>query len=337
MRVLATLTASLAVTMVWTASAEAVNVTIDGFVFGCDTPEGTEVEPALGEVGGVFVVDLPARRTACLETIDRKIDSCRANTGFESDTDNEKYAACLPVFAWQAKACVAHFELQRSKCGARDSGPDEAASETSYTVDPLDRVMEVARPANVRAGPGTDHAILFTLDAGAGLHVTGAVRGRDWLRVDIRDDGAAAFVYAPLLKESSAAAPIVPFGPEWSIAENQPCRVWNFGDRKNGPFTWSGVCTNGMASGQGRFTIRGGRYVYEGIMQAGRAQGYGTFTWLDGERYEGEWQDGKPHGHGTYTLYDGEVYEGQWRHGCFGERDGKWASIATSSAACGFE
>ena len=217
---------------------------------------------------------------------------------------------------------------------------DRSAPADSYAVDPLDRVMQVAQGVNVRAGPGTHHPVLVTLNAGTDVRVTGAVQGRDWLRVDLRRGGGAAYIYAPLLEDASYPVPAArsePPAAEWSVASNQPCEVWNFGDRANEPFTWSGACEDGRASGEGRFTIRGGAYVYEGAMRGGRAHGYGTFAWTDGERYEGTWRDGKPHGQGSYTLFDGKVYQGEWREGCFGERDGRWASIATSAEACGFD
>ena len=212
---------------------------------------------------------------------------------------------------------------------------DSTAPADHYTVVPLNRVMQAVQGANARTGPGPQHPVLVALNAGVNVRVTGEVQGRDWLQVDLWQNGGAAFIYAPLLRDASE--PPERAGDEWSVAENQSCKVWNFGNKRNEPFTWSGVCEDGKAAGEGRFTIRGGRYVYEGAMLAGKAHGYGAFTWADGERYEGEWHDGRPHGHGAYTLFDGKVYQGEWRDGCFGERSGRWASIATSAAACGFD
>ena len=52
-----------------------------------------------------------------------------------------------------------------------------AAEADAYTVDPFNRVMEVAEGANVRAGPGPDYAVRVTLNEGVKVRVTGAVRG----------------------------------------------------------------------------------------------------------------------------------------------------------------
>ena len=206
------------------------------------------------------------------------------------------------------------------------------------------------------------------------------------------------------------AAPLESFGPNWSIVENQPCQVWNDGKpEEHEPFTWSGACADGKASGEGRLTYSSskGEVVYQGPMHGGKRHGHGiviraadgaryeggwrdgswdgygtvtypsgnryegefrdgkrhgrgtfawadgrryegefresklhghgTYTWADGNRYEGEWRDGKPHGYGIRTDTDGDRFEGEWNDGCFGKRDGRWAAIFTSAAACGFE
>ena len=346
MRYFAALAVAIAATMVCGGDMASAEARIEGYEFSCDAPDGTRLKPRLGDVEGVLYAGLPAEGDHCLRTIARKIDLCRENIDFEAGEKSQSHAACLPIFERQAEECIAHFERESVRCTMGRRGPDHAAATTRkevvpperpYAVTPLDRPMDIAERANVRAGPGTAYAVLATLDAGDRVHVTGSVRGRDWLRIDLREDGSPAFVYAPLLKRPKAAAGVESSGSGWSVTGNQPCRVWNFGDGENEPFTWSGVCVDGKASGQGRFTIRGGRYVYEGVMQAGKMQGYGTFVWADGERYEGEWRDGRPHGHGAYTLFDGDVYRGRWRDGCFGHRDGRWASIATSATACNFE
>ena len=257
-----------------------------------------------------------------------------------------------------------------------------AAEADAYTVDPFNRVMEVAEGANVRAGPGPDYAVRVTLNEGVKVRVTGTVRDRDWLRVDLRGDGGAAFVYAPLLKETATVhaplpketatvhaplpketATVKPFGPGWSITRNQPCQVWNQGrGDEYGPFTWSGACVDGRASGEGRLVWRSrfGRYVYEGGMEAGKLHGKGKLVQSDGGRYEGQWRDGKRHGRGTYkwiighryqgdwrddrphgfgiaTYADGEVHKGLWLHGCYGKREGQWAALIASVDDCGFD
>ena len=51
------------------------------------------------------------------------------------------------------------------------------------------------------------------------------------------------------------AVPLEAFGSNWSIVENQPCQVSNYGNRELEPFTWSGACIDGKASGQGTFDL----------------------------------------------------------------------------------
>ncbi len=385
-RVLAAAAAALAAMTLW-SGAEAAETHIRGFPFGCETPDGQILKPKFGDIDGVSYADLPAQRQQCLGTIDRKIALCRANVDFASDAGNERFSDCLPTFERQAKACVVHFTLERGKCGTDDPGPDDRAGALDewptqegppadrYRVKPVDRMARATEAANVRTGPSPDYDIAGTVMRGDEVRVTGEVRGRDWVRVEFR--GGSAFIYGPLLRtvktegegttqarEEETAAVATPSrkpsGPDWSIAENQPCQVWNYGNREYEPFTWSGDCVDGKASGAGRLVFRGGEGVYDGTMQAGRMHGSGvldwsngfhyegelrdgkqhgrgTFTDSSGERYDGNWRDGRPHGQGTYVQSDGTTYEGAWRDGCFGERDGRWASIGREAAACGFE
>ena len=389
--------ATLAAMMVW-SGADAAEATIRDFPFGCETPDGQVVKPRLGDIDGVTYTDLPAQRQQCLGTIDRKIALCRENTEFESAARNTQLAACLPTFEKQARACVLHFTLERGKCGTDDPDPnDDAASAREeqttqeltpggrFRVKPVDRWMAAREAANARTGPGPEFDIAGTVTEGDRLRVTGEVRGRSWLRVEFR--GRTAFIYAPLLQAVTAVTPETPestastaattsttatatatattaapepSGSDWSITENQPCEVWNYGNRDYEPFTWSGSCEDGKASGDGRLVFRGGEGVYEGSMQAGKMDGrgvldwangfryegelrdgkqhgYGTFTQAGGDHYEGGWHNGRPHGHGTYTQVDGSTFDGAWRDGCFGERGGRWATIGASTSDCGFE
>ena len=118
---------------------------------------------------------------------------------------------------------------------------------------------------------------------------------------------------------------------------------WRDGKRNGqGTYTWpsgnryEGEWRDGKFHGQGTFTGANGDR-YEGSMRADKRHGQGIFTWANGDRYEGEYRDGKPHGQGTFTKNDGERYEGEWQNGCFGTRDGEWATITTTKEACGFE
>ena len=194
---------------------------IRSFRFACEMPDGRVLKPKFGDIAGASYADLPAQRQQCLETIDHKIALCRENTDLKFESENGEFAACLPIFEQQARACVSHFEFERGKCGIGASLSDVATreneaigeqverraqkvvSESSFMVEPLDRIMEVSEDANVRAGPGIDHAVLATLEAGAGVHVTGAVRGREWFRVQPLETGGAAFVHMSLVKDAA--------------------------------------------------------------------------------------------------------------------------------------
>ena len=396
MKVLAAVAAGLAALMLW-SQAEAAEAEIRSFSFGCETPDGRVVKPLHGDIEGDTYTDLPAQRAQCLGTIDRKIALCWENVRFATEAETQLFADCLPEFRDQARACVGHFSFERSKCGTEDPAllddvaseeEDELLLETTpggeHRVKPVDRLMAAREAANVRTGPSPDFDIVGTVMRGDELRVTGEVRGRDWLRVEYPRSGDVAFIYGPLLKlvaqqpratetvstapEAEASTPaaveapasLQPSGPSWSIAENQPCEVWNYGNTDYEPLTWTGPCMNGKASGSGRLVFRSGEGVYDGAMQGGKMHGRGVLDWANGFRYEGElrdgkqhgngtltqasgaryvggWRNGRPHGEGTYTQADGTIFEGAWRDGCFGARTGQWASIGTTAAACGFE
>ena len=380
--------AGLAALTLWSA-AEAAEAEIRSFSFACETPDGRIVKPLHGDIEGDTYTDLPAQRAQCLGTIDRKIALCWENTRFASEAENQEFADCLPKFRDQARACVGHYSFERSKCATEDPLPiegaageqdDEVTLETTlegrHRVKPVDRLMSAREAANVRTGPSPDYDIVGTVMRGDELHVTGEIRGRDWLRVAYPRSGDEAFIYGPLLKlvvqqprstrsepttpESETPAAPPPSGPNWSIAENQTCEVWNYGNTDYEPLTWSGACTDGKASGSGRLVFRGGEGVYDGAMRDGKMHGSGVLDWTNGFRYEGElrdgkqhgqgtltqasgaryvggWRNGRPHGAGTYTQADGTTFEGAWRDGCFGDRASRWASIGTTAAVCGFE
>ena len=112
--------------MAWT-QATAEDVQILGFRFACTTPDGEVRKPKFGDVGGIYLTNLPQERKSCLEAIDRKIYSCTANTTFISNVLNRKYASCLPVFEKQAYECAAHFDRQRPKCDAGSEGVNQEA------------------------------------------------------------------------------------------------------------------------------------------------------------------------------------------------------------------
>ena len=123
-----------------------------------------------------------------------------------------------------------------------------------------------------------------------------------------------------------ASVPLQPVEADWSVAENQPCQVYNDKPKLAFPVTWSGACVDGRVSGEGRLVRRfiDGEFIYVGSMLGGKRHGFGTRTWAGGDRYEGEWREGRRHGSGTYTWASGGRYEGGWR-------DGTWHGFRTYS------
>ena len=138
---------------------------------------------------------------------------------------------------------------------------------------------------------------------------------------------ATGYLDAETVRTLLAAAPPpkietrLPSGPNWIKAQNQPCMVWDPAPGDGNTATWSGRCTDGMASGRGKLVWRGsrGELTYEGDYVDGRMHGHGSFLWPNGDRYEGAWRDGHRNGHGAYTWADGGRYEGNYadskRHG----------------------
>ena len=300
MRTLVALAGVLAMMMGW-SDAEAAEARITSFVFGCDTPHGRKLKPKFGDIDEAFYTDLPAQRQQCLDAVQRKISLCRDNTLFESNTKNEKYAGCLPVFEEQAEVCVKHFERERGKCGAGAPAPAEVATLDASERQRVQAALSAERfdpgPPGGKFGPRTRQAIAAWQQAN-GYAPTGT----------LTEDQAEALL--------ADAAPLEPFGPNWSIVENQPCQVWNYGKPEEfGPFTWSGACIDGKASGEGRLTFSSGEFQYQGGMRNGKTHGEGTVTHVNGFRHEGGWRDGKEHGHGKVVYSDGGRYEGEWRDG----------------------
>ena len=145
---------------------------------------------------------------------------------------------------------------------------------------------------------------------------------------------------AAKLLMAAGEAVLEPFGPDWIVAENQPCQLWDAsGVSGDEVVTWSGACVDGKASGQGRAVWRTPRgvYVSQGSFLEGKEYGHGTYVWPDGDRYEGAWREGQPHGWGVFKTVSGDNYEGNWTNGCFSKSGVGRAWIATTKEACGFD
>ncbi len=404
MRVMLIVGALTFATVAGSTAAEADEAWIDSFAFACTTPEGETLKPKFGDIDGIFYPDLPAQREQCLETIQRKIVHCRDNVDFGSNTKNETYAPCLPIFAEQAEACVGHFTFERSKCDAGGYGTeaagqaeDEAAPEESHSVATLDETMEVTTRANVRSGPGTGYDVLGTLDAGVGVRVTGVVEGGKWMRVDLREDGGPAFIHTSLLKEvapeavdqaevvdtpesqdaTAALSPkctgsVLPVYGCWFEFDDPPgCYAFTPYYTPEETGTWSGVCQDGLAVGQGTWEETTGYYsngqatgtlvrgkmhgpwvwrsdsvVQEGPYVDGKMHGCWVIRWLYGDKSveEGPFVDDKRHGRWVFRFPDGfnGIFRDDNDDGYFDDheryyRNGKevaWNALSSDGAGC---
>ncbi|USG63187.1 hypothetical protein NBZ79_09385 [Sneathiella marina] len=107
---------------------------------------------------------------------------------------------------------------------------------------------------------------------------------------------------------------------KWEPLENIPdCRVWNEAPEPNDSATWSGVCRDGYAEGEGELVwyvpkeVAHEKHIYVGSMRRGKLDGRGIYTWPDGSRYDGMWKNDNWHGMGaTFDANGNKVYEGNW-------------------------
>ena len=179
--------------------------------------EAAELKPKFGDIGGVYYTDVAQDRAACRQAIKNKIALCRQNTSFVSNTMDRKYPGCLPIFRDQSRVCADHFRSEAYKC--QGSGPVRIGDFTGFActvtktvveeggeperapgIVPVDRTMQARTRANVRSGPGADHARTGVLEAGERVQVTG--EAGDWLR--IAAPGGPAFVHGSLLVPPAA-------------------------------------------------------------------------------------------------------------------------------------
>ena len=80
----------------------------------------------------------------------------------------------------------------------------------------------------------------------------------------------------------------------WITATNQACKIWNPEPQPNESVTWSGGCTDGLASGNGvlKWTENGKPDVeFDGRYEHGKRNGHGIIITPDGMRMEGVWVD----------------------------------------------
>ena len=296
-----------------------------------------ELKPKFGNIDGVYYSDVSGEREACRQAIKNKMALCRQNTNFESNTKNREHAGCLPIFRQQAESCAVHFRHQMSKCEL--SGPARITDFTGFgctvtkTVveeggEAVDRWMRARTRANLRSGPGTDHARVGLLEAGEEVLVTG--EAGEWLRIR-GTDGGTAFVHGSLLVPSAQESGDAATGPSpkcagmgkgaecwWELADRPGCHVFtSYYNPAWRALTWSGACRDGLAVGRGTWGYKTARSSGQatGALARGKPHGHWVFRSASGTVQEGSYVDGKKHGHWVYRLSTGSCFTIEFSRG----------------------
>ena len=209
MKGLVALPAAFVVTIAVVSEVEAAEAQIGDFTFGCSTPDGEVLKPKHRRWRR-RTLHRPARTVGGVPGDHRPHDRPRAATTrpAKSDTLNERYADCLPIFEDQAKACAKSLRRgARQVRRGRYRRPRPGRCRQDGTVQTMSRRRTPIRSsrssgrwrsssaARSSIGPGTDYDSLASLDPGVGVRVTGKVSGRTWQRVDVPEDGGPAFVH----------------------------------------------------------------------------------------------------------------------------------------------
>ena len=126
--------------------------------FECNTPDGKRLKPKFGNIDGVLYVDLPAQSKDCHAAVIRRIALCGQNTSFTSNTQNQEYAGCLPIFEKQARECEVFFRNERAKCdtGAAGAAGTEAVDDAGQAAALSPKCSEL--PGSYPDVSGDNHA-----------------------------------------------------------------------------------------------------------------------------------------------------------------------------------
>lgn len=103
-----------------------------------------------------------------------------------------------------------------------------------------------------------------------------------------------ALVFVAFVAVAQAAGPTP---PEWIVAKNHACKIWNPEPQPNESVTWSGACKDGFASGKGVLKwIENGKpdAEFDGEYAKGKRNGPGVLITPDGKRIQGTWSDDEP-------------------------------------------
>ena len=70
-------------------------------------------------------------------------------------------------------------------------------------LTPLQPLVSITTPVNVRAGPGTGYAVMGTAAPGEWYRITGKNSDGDWWQINY--NGRSGWLYAPLVTAMNAA------------------------------------------------------------------------------------------------------------------------------------
>lgn len=240
---------------------------------------GQELKPKFGDIGGVFYTEVSENREACQQAIRRKIALCSQNTSFESNTKDQKYPGCLPIFRDQSRVCVDHFRSEAYKC--QGSGSVRIEDFTGFACTVTATVVEEGDEPERTPG------------------IAPADR--------------------PASQESAPAVVLVPkcAGPRtgkncWrEIVDRPGCHYWNEYIVSGWAMSWSGECSDGTAVGSGTAVYSDGTVSIEstGTFLGGKQNGNWVTHGLRGMVSEGAYQEGKKHGQWVHRFADGTVFE----------------------------
>lgn len=133
-------------------------------------------------------------------------------------------AALLVMAAFGLGACAEGLQLPGGLGGTAKPtavGAAKPAPATAPAIDRLDADWTLVQDANLRAGPGTDYAILGALTKGTTVRVEGRVQKRRWLRVT--SGGRSGYLHESLARPVAGPAPApAPVGGEDELPDLQP-------------------------------------------------------------------------------------------------------------------
>jgi hypothetical protein len=108
--------------------------------------------------------------------------------------------------------------------------------------------------------------------------------------------------------------------PRWIEASGTGCRIWDPQPEPNETVTFSGACTDGLASGPGTVQWYENGSVAEreeGTLERGHLEGPGTQTYANGDQFTGNFINDQHFGAGRFVSVRGWTYVGGFASGKF--------------------